>query len=144
MVTPLGTPGSPKSLPLILARELASNLATPMFLLDAGGMLVFYNDAAALLLGKPFAELGEIPSGEFGAALHLTTPDGEPLRRRDTPSGIAFYSFRPAHMTVLATAYDGVRREYEATAYPLLGSTGEMHGVVAVFWATTPGEQVNA
>ena len=62
----LGTPGSPKSLPLILARELASNLATPMFLLDAGGMLVFYNDAAALLLGKPFAELGEIPSGEFG------------------------------------------------------------------------------
>ena len=48
------------NLPLILARELASNLATPMFLLDAGGMLVFYNDAAELLLGKPFAELGEI------------------------------------------------------------------------------------
>ena len=76
MSDPLGTPGTPKSLPLILARELASNLATPMFLMDAGGMLVFYNDAAALLLGKPFDELGEIPSGEFGAALELTTPDG--------------------------------------------------------------------
>ena len=134
MDEPLGKPGSPKSLPLILARELASNLATPMFLLDPGGMLVFYNDAAALLLGKPFAELGEIPSGEFGAALHLTTPEGDPVRRRDSPAGVAFFEHRPAHMTVMATTFDGVRRQYDATAYPLFGATGEMHGVVAVFW----------
>jgi PAS domain-containing protein len=139
----LGTPGAPKSLPLILARELASNLATPMFLMDAGGMLVFYNDAAALLLGKPFADLGEIPSGEFGAALELATLDGIPLRRRDSPSGIAFWARRPAHMKVLATTFDGVRRAYEATAYPLLGSTGQMHGVVAVFWEDTPEERAD-
>jgi PAS domain-containing protein len=141
MSEPLGTPGTPKSLPLILARELASTLSTPMFLLDAGGMLVFYNDAAALLLGRPFAEVGEIPSGEFGAALQLATTDGVPLRRRDSPSGIAFYERKPAHMTVLATTYDGVRREYAATAYPLLGSTGEMHGVVAVFWQESPADR---
>ena len=141
MSEPLGVPGSPKSLPLILARELAANLATPMFLLDQGGMLVFYNDAAAMLLGKPFAELGEIPSGEFGAALELATPDGERIRRSDTPSGIAFYQHRPAHQIVMATAFNGVRRTYEATAYPLLGSTGEMHGVVAVFWEVKPGER---
>ena len=135
MHEPLGTPGSPKSLPLILARELASNLATPMFLIDSGGMLVFYNDAAAQLLGKPFADLGEIPSGEFGADLQMTTPDGEPVRRRDSPAGVAFFDRRPAHMTVMATTYDGGRRQYDATAYPLFGATGEMHGVVAVFWA---------
>jgi PAS domain-containing protein len=140
MSEPLGTPGSPKSLPLILARELASNLATPMFLMDPGGMLVFYNDAAAMLLGKPFAELGEIPSGEFGAALELTTPAGEPVRRRDSPAGVAFFERRPAHMTVMATAYDGARREFEATAYPLFGATGEMHGVVSVFWENTSAE----
>jgi len=138
MSEPLGTPGSSKTLPLILARELAANLATPMFLLDAGGMLVFYNDAAASLLGRPFSEVGEIPSGEFGAALQLATPDGDAIRRRDTPSGVAYFEQRPAHQTVVATAYDGVRRTYEATAYPLLGSTGEMHGVVAVFWAGPP------
>jgi PAS domain-containing protein len=138
MSDPLGTPGSPKSLPLILARELASNLATPMFLLDVGGMLVFYNDAAAMLLGKPFAELGEIPSGEFGEALQLATPEGVPIRRRDSPAGIAFFERRPAHKTLLATTYDGVRRLYEATAYPLFGAAGEMHGVVAVFWEGSP------
>ena len=126
----------PKSLPLILAREFAANLATPMFLIDANGMLVFYNDAASLLLGKPFAELGEITGNEFGAVLDLTTTDGAPVRRRDSPAGIAFYEGRPAHATVLASAYDGTRREYEATAYPLFATTGDMHGVIAVFWAT--------
>jgi PAS domain-containing protein len=140
MSDPLGTPGSPRSLPLILARELASNLATPMFLLDAGGMLVYYNDAAATLLGTPFAELGELPSGAFGESLHLATPDGRPLRRRDSPAGIAFFDRRPAHETLLASSFDGQRRQYEATAYPLIGAEGEMHGVVNIFWESAPGD----
>ena len=131
----VSSPGTAaRSLPLILARELASNLATPMFLLDSEGTLVFFNDAAALLLGKTHAEVGEISSLEFGESLRVSTLDGEPLRRRDTPSGIAFFQHRPAHLRVLATTYDGVRRAFEATSYPLLGATGEMHGVVAVFW----------
>jgi len=126
--------GGEKSLPLILARELASNLATPMFLIDARGILVFYNDAAALLLGKPFGELGEIPAEEFGAVLDLATVSGESIRRRDSPAGVAFFERRPAHATVFATAYDGTRRAYQATAYPLFATEDEMHGVVAVFW----------
>ncbi len=126
-----------KSLPLILARELAANLATPMFLIDAEGMLVFYNDAAALLIGKPFAELGEIPASEFAASLDLATPSGEPIRRRDSPAGIAMFEQRPAHMTLMATSYNGKRRLYDATAYPLFAAAGEMHGVVAVFWESS-------
>jgi hypothetical protein len=91
------------------------------------------------LLGKPFAELGKIPSSEFGAALELATPDGVPIRRRDSPSGLAFYQRRPVHKTLMVTTYDGVRREFEVTAYPLFGTTGEMHGVVTVFWEGAPG-----
>jgi PAS domain-containing protein len=130
---------APRSLPLILAREFAANLATPMFLIDANGVLVFYNDAAAVLLGKPFAELGEIPAGEFGAMLEMATPDGEVVRRRDSPAGVAFFEGRPAHARVLATAYDGSRRMYEATAYPLFAAEGDMHGVMSVFWEQAPG-----
>ena len=130
--------GASKSLPLILARELASNLSTPMFLLDAEGTLVFFNDAAEQLIGKPFAEVGEIAAGEFGEVLALADSDGAPLRRRDTPAGIAFFQRRPAHLTLFATGYDGVRRNVDATAYPLFGAGDEMHGVVNVFWQT-PG-----
>jgi hypothetical protein len=128
------TASSAKPLPLILARELASNLATPMFLMDARGMLVFYNDAAALLIGKPFGELGEIAGSEFGKLLELTDPDGDPVRRRDTPAGVAYFMRRPSHRRVSCTSFDGVRRLVDATAYPLFGTTGEMHGVVSVFW----------
>jgi PAS domain-containing protein len=140
VTSPPDAPAAPKTLPLILARELASNLATPTFLIDPNGTLVFYNDAAALLLGRSFAELGEIPAEQFGAALELATADGAPLRRRDSPSGVAFFEHRPSHQTVLATTYDGTRRAYEATAYPLFGATGEMHGVVSVFWPCDPPE----
>jgi hypothetical protein len=105
-----------------------------MFLIDAAGILVFYNEAAELLIGKPFAELGEIPALEFGEVLELSEPDGSPLRRRDTPAGIAFYGQRPAHRLVMATGYDGVRRLVEVTAYPLFGAADDMHGVLSVFW----------
>lgn len=128
-----------KSLPLILARELGANLSTAMFLLDSGGTLVFFNDAAEQLIGRPFAELGEIPASEFGRVLELAEADGTPLRRRDSPAGVALLQRRPAHRTLLATGYDGTRRLVEATAFPLLGANDEMHGVVNVFW---PGSVV--
>jgi PAS domain-containing protein len=124
-----------RSLPLILARELAANLATPMFLIDASGTLVFYNEAAELMLGKTFAEMGEITAQEFGAMLDLADVDGTPLRRRDSPAGIAFFHKEPSHKRVIATTLDGKRTTFEATAYPLFGRTEEMHGVLTVFWA---------
>jgi PAS domain-containing protein len=127
---------TPKSLPLILARELAANLATPMFIIDASGVLVFYNEAAEMLIGRPFGEHGEVEAGEFGAVLQLAEPDGTTLRRRDSPAGVAFFQRRPSHRVLLATGYDGVRRKVEVTAYPLFGTSDEMFGVVAVFWET--------
>ena len=125
---------APKSLPLILARELAANLATPMFLSDRRGMLVYWNDAAALLLGKPFAEIGEVSGDDLAAVLDMSTADGEPLPVGDSPAGIAFFERRPSHQRLFASTYDGTRRFVEATAYPLLGANGEMHGVINVFW----------
>ena len=129
-----GSGGGPRSLPLILARELAANLATPMFLIDAGGSLVYCNEAAELMLGRTFGELGVMTANEFGDMLALKGLDGEPLRRRDTPSGRAFYQREPAHQTMLITSLDGVHREIEVTAYPLFGRDDEMHGVLTVFW----------
>jgi len=133
-------PAPPKSLPLILARELSANLATPMFLVDTRGVLAYYNDAAALLIGKPFAEMGEIMVSDFGDALDLRLPDGTPCRNRDTPAGIAFWEHRPAHKALNAKTYSGKVLRVQATAFPLFGTTGEMHGVVSVFWERSDAE----
>ena len=127
-------PGDAKSLPLILARELASNLATPMFLIDAAGTLVYYNEAAELMLGKTWAEMGEITAEEFGTMLDLAEPDGTPMRKSDSPAGVAFFQRAPSHKRVIATTLDGKRTTFEATAYPLFGRTEDMHGVLTVFW----------
>jgi PAS domain-containing protein len=114
-----------------------------MTLIDARGILVFYNDAAAQLIGKPFSEMGETPAEEFGAVLRMKTADGQVLRRRDSPSGISFMERRPAHKTLFATGYDGVERLVHATAYPLFGTNGEMHGVVSVFWQVGDQEDIS-
>jgi PAS domain-containing protein len=127
-------PQASKSLPLILARELASNLSTPMFLLDAAGMLVYLNDAAELLVGRTFAEIGELSGPEWGEVLQLRYPDDTPMRRRDSPAGVAFFQRRPAHKRVRVRCFDGQTREVQATAYPLFGAQEQLHGVVTVFW----------
>jgi PAS domain-containing protein len=133
-VTPESSGGGPRSLPLILARELAANLATPMFLIDADGLLAYCNDAAELMIGRTLGELGATTAGEFGGMLELSAVDGSPLRRRDTPPGKAFLEREPAHQRLLITALDGTRREVEVTAYPLFGRDEQMHGVLTVFW----------
>jgi PAS domain-containing protein len=134
------TTGGPPSLPLILARELASNLATPMFLIDSRGMLVFYNEAAERLIGRPFAELGEMDAHEWGVLLQMAEPDGTPARMRDTPASVAFAERRPSHRVFLATGLDGVRRRVEVTAFPLFATADDLQGVVNVFWEVAPPE----
>ena len=89
-------------------------------------------------IGKPFAEFGTISAVAWGEMLHLTTPDGQPLRRRDSPPGIAFMQRRPAHSVLRATVFDGTERTVEVTAYPLFAKPDELHGVVAIFWELSP------
>jgi len=132
---------SPPSLPLILARELASNLATPMFLLNQDGVLVYFNDPAEQIIGKPFAEVGAVDAMEFSAIFRLSELDGTPVSRGHSPTGTAFLQHRPSHQVLLATGLDGVRRTVQATAYPLLGATDELHGVVTVFWEGAPDDE---
>ena len=46
-----------KPLELILARNLLSSISTPAFLVDAEGMLVFFNEAAGALVGRRFERM---------------------------------------------------------------------------------------
>jgi hypothetical protein len=70
----------------------------------------------------------------------MKTPDGQHIRQRQSPGGIAFFEQRPAHMILAATGYDGVQRLVQATAFPLFGTNAVMHGVVGVFWEVSGAE----
>ena len=115
-----------------LVRELAANLPTPMFLVDANGMLVFYNDAAASFFGKTFAEVGQIPAVEWATIL---TPreQGMPIPPDELPLAIAVQQRRPGTPRHVDTELDGVPRQLTVTAIPLQGQQGEHLGAAANF-----------
>jgi len=92
---------------------------------------------------RDLTELGEIPAAEFAAVMELATPAGESLLRRNSPAGIALLQQRPSHASVMATTFDGARRPFEATAYPLFATSGDMHGVIAVFWESDTVESTD-
>jgi PAS domain-containing protein len=131
-----------KNLVLILSRQLASNLATAMFLIDVAGNLVYYNEPAEAIIGRPFEQSGEMPVAEWAASLSLEDLDGNPLSRAKTPAGIAFLEQRPAHRRLQATSFDGKKRCIEITAYPLFSRRDEFAGVVAIFWEGNGGMEV--
>jgi PAS domain S-box-containing protein len=123
-----------KHLVLILAREFASNLATPTLITDDRGQLVFFNEAAEEIVGATFAEVGEIALDEWAASFSPRTLDSEPLPPQRLPARIALDERRPTHQRVLVTSRDGVDREVAVTAFPLFAHADEFVGIVAIFW----------
>jgi PAS domain-containing protein len=123
-----------KSLVLILARELATNLATPIYIADADGDLVYFNEPAEQIASGRYAEHRETTITDWVNELAPETLDGTPLAREDMPGGIAFAQRRPAHGTMRVTGLDGQKRTVETTALPLFGPDGEFQGIMAIFW----------
>ena len=122
-----------KPIELILMRQLASLLATPVFLVDQSGVLVFYNEAAEGILGRRFDETGEMPAAEWSTAFAQTDDDGRPIAPEALPLMTALRESRPDHGRFTIRGLDGVRRRIEATAFPLLGGSGASVGAVVIF-----------
>lgn len=123
-----------KHLVLILAREFASNLATPTLLADDQGTLIFYNEAAEEVVGMPFAEAGEIPIDDWTARFEPRTAEGVLIPPELRPARIALDQRRAAHEQYRATSADGVELEVAVTAFPLFAHGDEFVGIVAIFW----------
>ena len=123
-----------KHLVLILARELASNLATPTLIADAEGTLVFFNEAAEEIVGRPFSEIGEMPMDDFSASLVPRTRNHTPLSEEKRPTRIALEERRAAHEQLWVLSRDGVDRQVAITAFPLFAEADEFVGIVGIFW----------
>jgi PAS domain-containing protein len=124
---------SQKPLELILARNLMSALSTPAFLVDEGGLLVFYNEAAGTLLGKGFEEVGHVGPSEWGGLFGPYDEAGETIPYEELPIVRAVRAGRPAHATFRVRAFDGDVHAVECSAFPILTAHGSQGGV-AIFW----------
>jgi PAS domain-containing protein len=124
-----------KPLELILARNLMSALSTPAFLVDEGGVLVFYNEAAGMMLGKRFEELGTVGAEEWGQMFGPFDESGQPIPYDDLPLVAAVRDGRPAHAELEIHSADGTSHQVEVSAFPILTAHGSRGGI-AIFWPT--------
>jgi PAS domain-containing protein len=120
---------------MIVLKQVASYLATPIFVVDPSGNLLYFNEPAEQILGRRYDETGEMPQSEWASVFIPTTADGKPLSPQDLPLVTALEKRHPATASFFIAGLDGVRREISVMAFPLIAQSGEMLGAVALFWS---------
>ena len=128
-----------RNLVLILTRELASNSATPMFLVDPDGTLVFFNEPAERVLGRTFAETGALTPQEWGKLFAPLDEAGNSISTDKLPLMKALRDLEPGHLAFRITGLDGADRMIAVTAFPLFARANEFVGAVAIFWEEQDG-----
>ena len=119
---------------LIVARSFATKLATPTLIINAVGNLVYFNDAAAEVLGSSYLDIGELHASHWQELFQPRTLAEEPLTAEQTPGGIALLERRPVHDAFAFRGLDGREREITVTAFPLFAHPDEVVGVMSIFW----------
>ncbi|HEX6141008.1 MAG TPA: PAS domain-containing protein [Candidatus Limnocylindria bacterium] len=122
---------------LILVRHLGDSLAVPLFLVDAEGRMVFYNEGAEQLLGRRYDDAGEMDFAEWTSIFAVRDHDGRSLDAEELPLVRALRTQRPAHAAFAITGLDGAPHRLEVSAFPLTGHGGRLLGAAALFWETT-------
>jgi len=123
-----------KDLVLILARELVSQIMSPVFLIDADGTLIYFNEHAQMILGQSFEEVGELPAADWGRRWEPRDLDGREVPLKALPLSVTLLERKPAHGPLRIKGSDGVEHEIEVTSFPLLSKQHDFVGAVAIFW----------
>jgi PAS domain-containing protein len=118
---------------LILAKDLAANLATAMLVADAEGEIVFFNEPAERILGRPYAET-QMTTTDLARAFRPVDEAGEPVPLADLPLATAFRTGIPSRGGFWIEAADGHRRYLEVVGVPLFAQVDRLVGGLAVFW----------
>jgi PAS domain-containing protein len=127
---PVSEPDQP--LLLIQARNLITNLALPAILTGPDGGLLFFNDAAAALLGRGFEEVGRLPREEWARQFGPYDDEGRPMAAGALPLARALEEGRPAQGHFQARL-DGRLRQVQVSALPL-SEPGYFEGALLAFW----------
>lgn len=125
---------SQQEIEVILARHLAEYLAMPIFIVNPIGDLIFYNEPAEAILGTRYAETGMMPATEWSTVFHPMDRGRSLLPPDELPLMMALSKRHPAHKVFWIEGLDGVLREIEVTAFPMVGQADRFLGAIAIFW----------
>jgi PAS domain-containing protein len=126
--------GSQKPLELILARNLLTSVTTPAFLVSREGVLLFYNEGAGALLGRPFEDVGQLDPSDWTSSFGPLDDAGNSIPLEDLPLTQALRDGRPAHAEFCVRSANGNTHSIAASAMPIIGSASGASGAMVIFW----------
>ena len=129
-----------RPLELILARNLLSSLSTPAFLANQPGDIVYYNDAAGVLLGRRFEESGAMSAADWVQTFGPFDDEGNPIPVEKQQITIALRRNLPAHTRSRIRSTNGAEHTVEVSGVPVIGGDGFV-GAMVFFWESGETEQ---
>ncbi len=117
---------------LILARQWCALLTTPVLLFEPDGTLVYFNEAAAALLGRTYGESGGLTRAVWQAAFRMEDTLGASLSQDDNPLARALDDGIPAQAQVVLRGMDGELRTLQVTSVPLGSLSQAKLGIMAL------------
>lgn len=125
---------SQKSTELILLRQLATYLNTPIAIVDAEGNLVFFNEAAESILGLKFRDTGEMTAETWGTIFSPQDAEGVPIPADELCLTISFSKLLPVYQKLYLK---GLRtktiKHIEAFSMPIINPLDQVLGAIVFF-----------
>lgn len=117
---------------MILARNLLAGLTVAALLCNSEGTIVFLNDAAGDLLGRPFEELGHLTTAQWEHEFGNSHSSGRSGAEVGHLVASAARSGTPARQRLCLRTPDGQSIDAEASAVPLNTVDGFRGAVVLI------------
>lgn len=125
-----------KAIEIILMRQLAGCLGTPVLLFDLDGNLVFSNRPAEMLLGWDAHDSAAPPCRCNDPLRDATREDGTTLPDSEHPLHRALRNGQSGHACLWLPCARGERRRLEATAIALDTDGVRRAGAMLFLWET--------
>lgn len=122
-----------KNIELILLRQFSDYLATPIFLLDNAGTLVYFNAAAADLFKFHFSETGEMDIETWSSLIVPRNQTGEALNESQWPIHNAMQSEKPILQSCYLNTFLGLHHVV-INAIPVKDHADDLVGLLTFFW----------
>ena len=123
-----------KEIELILSRQLADSLSTPVFIVGPEGSLIFYNEPAEELLGLRYEQTGAMSMAEWSAIFTPKDDDGNILPPEKLPLVQTMSEQEPAHGELWIKSLKGKKFKISVTSFPIMGRPNRFLGAIAIFW----------
>lgn len=122
---------------IILSRQWAEYLSTPVFLTDPEGNMLYYNPPAEKLLGRPYDDRGPVPVEMWSKVFKPKDANGHELSPQDLPLVRTLQKKEPAQGSFYIESITGDTHHLFVTSIPIIGLSKRFLGAIALFWKIT-------